>query len=1200
MRVLLGAKAAASDISENVLCAAAENEINGKLLIQLLFTNRAPYIQITERILQAAAANRKHGLDIMNTVLLHLQKTGITILVTKGIVRAAILNLTSGQQVIALLLSQQWPRVEVSAAEEICSFCDANITRLLLRVSQAKSFRLRRNLVRATARNRKHCRAVMRVLLVHQGSDILPETMEAICASLDTGIVRMAVEQQESFHITPGIVEASESNKMHGLNIILLLLRRNRAMIIPEVELQIYSLFDVVTVKLLLTNLGNAFQLTESAIRAAARNRAHGSEVLEALLDRHGCALSSDVCGIICQCFEAATVSNIVIPRQRPTPITEGMLVSAASNTIDGTGVVRLLLAEQEDRSRTLVTEAVLIAGVSNHMNGFEVTQILLDYQGDNVSITEAVLVAAVQNRMTGTGVVAVLLAQLEHYIEVTEPLVMAAANNHPLGPEIMKILLRKCRRYVTLEAAALICERFDVEVIITLLLFCTNISLPEIDGLTVPIPLTAQVARAAAANKQDGPVMIKALLNQDTVRITTAAVEVICGFCDADAVTVLMDRLGGGFQPTHNIIEAASRNQRYGPDIVDLLLQRRKLPLEISVDLIRAPAANTDTCGRVMEIFIKHGAMNMTVEAVATALAYYDVEIARLIIRAGRVQMTDEFFRAAARNERHGCEVLGALIDLHGETPIISEELFYVAARNIAVGPEVVKLLLRRGKLAMTEEVLRTACKRLDPGTLAFVLQSWDGPLTITGCIARAVAHNAIDPEGVAEALLVPDRVHFTTSAVTSFIKHFGAALVMALLDRGGFNASALESFLEAAARNRANGPEIIQLLLNLRSGLVNIRVTEAMVTAAASNPREGAQVLKLLLKHLMLPSTAAAIHAIFASFDESVIAEFLDQQDNFQVTEGVVQAIAKNPAFSSAIIHVILRDSQMRITTEAMIMMCDIFDKSIISALLSDNREIPEESIERILKAVAGNFSIDVEAMRGLFNRPWAPNHVPEAVFEGAASNWVHGGQILRYLFELGNRKPHITAQLMEIVVDNECAGADIISMLIIANSTRVKELISNKVLVAAGASGQEQILDTLSQGLSVEIPDDIRALAQLYRASHIGDYGSVRQLLADRVPPDLPNRRNIAPIGVAAANGHVYVVKQLLSTRAVDVNRRSDAGRSPLFFPAIHGDVHVVKALLHAGADPSFRDKQGETPASLARGHGHHKVVRLLGRA
>ena len=49
---------------------------------------------------------------------------------------------------------------------------------------------------------------------------------------------------------------------------------------------------------------------------------------------------------------------------------------------------------------------------------------------------------------------------------------------------------------------------------------------------------------------------------------------------------------------------------------------------------------------------------------------------------------------------------------------------------------------------------------------------------------------------------------------------------------------------------------------------------------------------------------------------------------------------------------------------------------------------------------------------------------------------------------------------------------------------------------------------------------------------------------------------------------------------------VNRRDEAGRTPLYVACQYGNIDIVKALLEQDADPEIANRNGYTPLMVAR--------------
>jgi ankyrin repeat protein len=79
-------------------------------------------------------------------------------------------------------------------------------------------------------------------------------------------------------------------------------------------------------------------------------------------------------------------------------------------------------------------------------------------------------------------------------------------------------------------------------------------------------------------------------------------------------------------------------------------------------------------------------------------------------------------------------------------------------------------------------------------------------------------------------------------------------------------------------------------------------------------------------------------------------------------------------------------------------------------------------------------------------------------------------------------------------------------------------------------------------------------------------------------------------------AARDGNLSQVKILLKQGA-DVNKRTEAGETPLHWAALGGHTAVVNELLKSGADVNAQNGFGSTPLHWAAGGGKQSVAVLL---
>jgi ankyrin repeat protein len=144
------------------------------------------------------------------------------------------------------------------------------------------------------------------------------------------------------------------------------------------------------------------------------------------------------------------------------------------------------------------------------------------------------------------------------------------------------------------------------------------------------------------------------------------------------------------------------------------------------------------------------------------------------------------------------------------------------------------------------------------------------------------------------------------------------------------------------------------------------------------------------------------------------------------------------------------------------------------------------------------------------------------------------------------------------------------------------------------------------------------DINVLAgatPLYRAARSIDLAAV-QLLADHgANPTLALKDGSTPLMAAAGLGGPRVseevteagdrndpidVMKLLIAKGGDVNVSNDLGMTPLHYAAQRGSDRIVEFLAGQGARFDVKNKQGRTPAELARGKTAALINKLAGTA
>ncbi|THY72511.1 hypothetical protein D6C94_06659 [Aureobasidium pullulans] len=154
-----------------------------------------------------------------------------------------------------------------------------------------------------------------------------------------------------------------------------------------------------------------------------------------------------------------------------------------------------------------------------------------------------------------------------------------------------------------------------------------------------------------------------------------------------------------------------------------------------------------------------------------------------------------------------------------------------------------------------------------------------------------------------------------------------------------------------------------------------------------------------------------------------------------------------------------------------------------------------------------------------------------------------------------------------------------------------------------------GLEDLTMLLIAAMRVEpYLEDIGLRTPLWWAARQGHADVVRALLGtkrvnvnrkDYYRGEWPYTYGQTPLAAAAGNGHEEVVKVLLATERTVFDTRDLQGRSPLSYAAENGHKNIVKILLDTGVFNinETNDWRSWTPLSCAAANGHEGVIRML---
>ena len=165
--------------------------------------------------------------------------------------------------------------------------------------------------------------------------------------------------------------------------------------------------------------------------------------------------------------------------------------------------------------------------------------------------------------------------------------------------------------------------------------------------------------------------------------------------------------------------------------------------------------------------------------------------------------------------------------------------------------------------------------------------------------------------------------------------------------------------------------------------------------------------------------------------------------------------------------------------------------------------------------------------------------------------------------------------------------------------AGATRLADVAAALTIWEAAALGRNAIVERLAD----EDPGLVNATAPdghtpLGLAAFFGRASTVLLLLAQGADPARAsnNPMKVQPLHAAVAGRNVECVQAILDAGA-DPNARQQVGYTPLMGAASAGREDIADLLLERGADRSLQSEDGKTAASVASGHGHHRLARKL---
>ena len=381
-----------TEISNNVIKAAADHEINAKELITLLLSHPGGTTAISERVLIAAAGNEGSGQAVMPLLLRRLRRD---ISITSEGVKVAAGNSAYGYHVMRFLLDQL-----------------------------GADFKITTDMVATAQGNATYSNELLLLLLDRAGTH-LTVTLEIVKRAAGTMYIQKKVmlrlldQLEADTPITLDVVKTAAGNEYIKGEVMICLLDRLGS--------DIPITLDVVktaagnkgikeeVMSCLLDRLEADSPITVEVLLTAADNWIDKKKIMLLLLHRleAGASITAELAATIVRNHDADAIAVLLDQRGANVQITENVVRAAVDyNDEEGTQrkmAVLLRRLAQADTPITIASTALIVG----HCPG-ELIAALLDHRGADVPITEEVVKAAVHSDAKVTqGKIAVLFKRL-------------------------------------------------------------------------------------------------------------------------------------------------------------------------------------------------------------------------------------------------------------------------------------------------------------------------------------------------------------------------------------------------------------------------------------------------------------------------------------------------------------------------------------------------------------------------------------------------------------------------------------------------------------------------------------------------------------------------------------------------------------------------------------------------------------------
>lgn len=650
------------------------------------------------------------------------------------------------------------------------------------------------------------------------------------------------------------------------------------------------------------------------------------------------------------------------------------------------------------------------------------------------------------------------------------------------------------------------------------------------------------------------------------------------------------------------SVLLAGARNQEYGEEMVQLVLQKAGNvdevilegifrssssiaaidlllshlgPFDITESMFLAAAKNVHIGRELMEMFKSRCQdVKITEECfISAAIGDKDVDgaesIELLLRHPKRCNITEEILESVARwGNAQSSRSLELLLAQY-EPLEITEDLLAAAASNIYGGPTILHLLLERSKSPnITQQVLQKAvlkdtlnillahpcCPDIAEETVYIMIKTLSGQqdvvrfvfersekFQITEALMRTVASNR-EARDMAYLLSQSRAYPVSEATITAAVSnwHDGTHMTQLLLQNArDLQFEPSEDILLAAMNN---GPSALGLITFFAKTFQSLPVTENVIKAAIKNYRDGKRLMDLLFSGSFGPVnvTTGILEAAAEQDDIEVIQFLLQHKGEIEISESILKSAVRPFATNNGVLKILLSQPNRPSITEVVLEAAAKRGSLSSMELLFAQPDAPKPT-SKMLTLAASNLHRGEEVVDYLLSA--SECLITEDSLIAAAGNIYSGLSVMRLLLSQPESRSLITEKVLQTAISNGSQGQEFVQLLLSQPDRNMKVTVETlKLAVSKAAETSEYSLGPVSSVLRLLLAHSTQLMSEpeslLEAAAERRDGKWIVQLLLSHFE-DIPITQKALKVAAGNAKAGTSIMKVFLNRPGVSVS-------------------------------------------------------------